>query len=411
MLTATEIQVLRTLAQQYMEYALAPHQKELETLWIAHNTGNSQRPMVLIDQIPWNEMDVDGSLQCQIQDPYWQWVECNLRRKVYQAKYMPADMLLPPYMLIPRILVDDHFRDFGIRIQENTSRVDATSEIVSHCYINQFESIEDLEKIRPTQLRVNKEAEAAAMEEARRIFDGIAPVYWEGVSLHSGLWDVISQWLSVENCYYLLLDDPDFLHAMMERMTQCALNWIQQGNEDGLFDTASSLCHCSHTIVKPFGCGMEDRPGISQNSWTFGLAQLFTSVSPEVTKEFEVPYVSRIFEQFGDVYYGCCEKLDDRLDVLEALPNVRKISCSPWSDPEHFASVLNNRYIMSNKPNPAFVGSGDLDASKKEMENVIRAAKTHGKRLEMILKDNSTVHYHPERLWEFSRMALELVQK
>ena len=28
----------------------------------------------------------------------------------------------------------------------------------------------------------------------------------------------------------------------------------------------------------------------------------------------------------------------------------------------------------------------------------------------MILKDNSTVHYKPERLWEFSRMASELVQ-
>ena len=121
--------------------------------------------------------------------------------------------------------------------------------------------------------------------------------------------------------------------------------------------------------------------------------------------------MSRIFEQFGDVYYGCCERLDDRLDILEALPNVRKISCSPWSNPEHFASVLNKRYIMSNKPNPAFVGSGDLDASKREMEDVIRAAKSHGTRLEMILKDNSTVHYHPERLWEFSRMAMELVQK
>lgn len=411
MLNPTEVQVLRTLAQQYMEYALAPHQKELQTLWIAHNTGNAQRPMVLIDQIPWNEMDVDGSLQCQIQDPYWQWVECSLRRKLYQAKYMPADMLLPPYMLIPRILQDRGYREFGVQVQESITRTDSTSDVVSHSYITQFETMEDLEKIRPTQLRANKEAEAAAMDEAKRIFDGIAPVYWEGVSLHSGLWDTISQWQGVEECYFQLLDEPELLHAMMERMTQYTLDLIRQGNEDGLFDTASSLCHCSHTITKPFGCGMEDRPGISQNSWTFGLAQLFTSVSPEVTKEFEVPYVSRIFEQFGDVYYGCCEKLDDRLDVLEALPNVRKISCSPWSNPEHFASVLNKRYIMSNKPNPAFVGCGDLEASKHEMENVIQAAKTHGVRLEMILKDNSTVHYHPERLWEFSRLALELVQK
>lgn len=40
----------------------------------------------------------------------------------------------------------------------------------------------------------------------------------------------------------------------------------------------------------------------------------------------------------------------------------------------------------------------------------MHAAKSHNVRLEMILKDISTVHYHPERLWEFSRMAMKLVE-
>lgn len=410
MLTATETQVLRTLAQQYMDCALTPRQEETQRLWIAHNTGHGQRPMVLIDQIPWHEMDVDGSLQCVVADPYWQGVERELRRKIYQFRHMPADMLLPPYVLLPRILKDPNYRDFGIRVQETISRTDATNDVVSHAYVKQFETMEDLEKIRPTCLRADKEAEAAVLVEAQRIFAGIAPVRWQGVVLHSGLWDSISQWQGVEECYYQLIDEPELLHAMMERLTQLTLELIRQGNEDGLFDTASSLCHCSHTITRPFGQGQEDRPGLSQNSWTFGLAQLFSSVSPEVTREFEVPYVSRIFQQFGDVYYGCCEKLDDRLDVLELLPNVRKISCSPWSDPDRFAANLPSRYILSNKPNPALTGMGDLDAAERELRNTIRAARTHGVRLEMILKDNSTVHYHPERLWEFSRMALRLVQ-
>lgn len=410
MLTATETQVLRTLAQQYMDCALTPRQEETQRLWIAHNTGHGQRPMVLIDQIPWHEMDVDGSLQCVVTDPYWQGVERELRRKIYQFRHMPADMLLPPYVLLPRILKDPNYRDFGIRVQETISRTDETNDVVSHAYVKQFETMDDLEKIRPTCLRADKEAEAAVLTEAQRIFAGIAPVRWQGVVLHSGLWDSISQWQGVEECYYQLIDEPELLHAMMERLTQLTLELIRQGNEDGLFDTASSLCHCSHTITRPFGQGQEDRPGLSQNSWTFGLAQLFSSVSPEVTREFEVPYVSRIFQQFGDVYYGCCEKLDDRLDVLELLPNVRKISCSPWSDPDRFAANLPSRYILSNKPNPALTGMGDLDAAERELRNTIRAARTHGVRLEMILKDNSTVHYHPERLWEFSRMALRLVQ-
>ena len=146
-----------------------------------------------------------------------------------------------------------------------------------------------------------------------------------------------------------------------------------------------------------------------KNSWTFGLAQLFTSVSPEVTEEFEVPYMKRIFEKFGDVYYGCCEKLDDRLDIVSKLPNVRKISCSPWSDPWKFAENLPDGIIMSNKPNPALIAAGNMDGMKEELKNTIAAAKAFGRPLEMILKDNSTVQYEPQRLWEFSKMALEIV--
>ena len=86
MLTEKEVHILRTLAKQYMEAAMAPRQGELQQLWIKHNTGEGQRPMVLIDQIPWHEMDVDGSLQCQIQDTYWKQVETSLRRKLYQNK-------------------------------------------------------------------------------------------------------------------------------------------------------------------------------------------------------------------------------------------------------------------------------------------------------------------------------------
>lgn len=410
MLTVRETEIMRELARSYMEYALAPRQTELQKLWIAHNTGRSERPMVLIDQIPWHEMDVDGSLVCQIEDPYWRGVECSLRRSLYKARYMPADMLLTPYILIPRILKHPDYRSYGIQIQESISRTDQVNDVVSHAYIKQFETMEDLEKIRPIPLSADTEKEAIVWEEAERIFSGIAPVRWQGVSIHSGLWDTISMWQGVEECYYMLLDEPELLHAIMDRMTQIALDWIRTGNEEGLFDTTGITCHCSHTLMQPFGTGAEDRPGLSQNSWTYGMAQLFTSVSPDVTREFEIPYVSRIFEHFGNVYYGCCEKLDDRLDIISKLPNVRKVSCSPWSDVERFASQLPQNLILSNKPNPALTGSGDLEAARRELGNTIQAARRHNVRLEMILKDNSTVHYHPERLWEFSKMALELVQ-
>ena len=410
MLNAKEANVLRDLAQQYMEFAVRPQQRELEKLWIAHNTGSGVRPMVLVDQIPWHEMNADGSLTTVITDPYWKEVETSLRQTLYKMRFIPSDLVLPPYILLPRILKDPFFRTFGLKVQEHTAQTDIHNSVISHSYIKQFEAMEDLEKLNPSDLCADTAQEQEIWEEAQRIFEGIAPIRWQGVMMHSGLWDTISKWQGVEECYYMLLDEPEPLHALLGRMTDIMLKWIDQGNSQGLFDTASGICHCSHTLVKPFSETPDPLPGTSANSWTFGMAQLFTAVSPDVTKEFELPYASRIFERFGNVYYGCCEKLDDRLDLVASLPHVRKVSCSPWSDPKHFAASLPEQLVMSFKANPALIGAGDMDAVRENLQGAINAARRENRRLEIILKDISTVQYHPERLTEFGKTALEMVQ-
>ena len=147
--------------------------------------------------------------------------------------------------------------------------------------------------------------------------------------------------------------------------------------------------------------------------WAFGLAQCFTSVSPAVTEEFEVAYMKRIFPRFGAIYYGCCDRLDDRLDKIAQLPNVRKISCSPWSDRENFARNLDPKYIMSNKPTPAFLAgeSVDWDVVRADLRRTVAAAKKNGVRLELILKDLSTVAYDPSRLTRWSEIAHEEVSR
>lgn len=83
-LTKQEMNVLSELGKTYAEIASLPIQKEKEELWRSLNRLKMERPMVVIDQIPWNEMDVDGSLVNQVKDPYWQGVETSLRQKIYQ---------------------------------------------------------------------------------------------------------------------------------------------------------------------------------------------------------------------------------------------------------------------------------------------------------------------------------------
>ena len=79
-------------------------------------------------------------------------------------------------------------------------------------------------------------------------------------------------------------------------MTQIQIDMIHQMNNLHLFDIHSNLCHCSQIFLPDMP--KEDDLALAGNAWAFGLAQLFTSVSPAITEEFEVAYMKRIFEKF-----------------------------------------------------------------------------------------------------------------
>ena len=88
------------------------------------------------------------------------------------------------------------------------------------------------------------------------------------------------------------MDRPAFMHAIMERATSGMESLIDNMNRQGLFDVYTNVCHCSYTYLDELptpGCD-PDRPQ-SKDVWAFGLAQLFSSVSPDITAEFEVPYM------------------------------------------------------------------------------------------------------------------------
>ena len=410
-LSKEEARVLRELGQRYASYAALPVQNEKRRLWRCLNRCRPERPMVLIDQIPWHEMDVDGSLVCRVSDPYWRWVENRMRQDIYKWEHMPADLVLPPYFALPKVI---DCTGYGLEIKEETAVTDAANSVVGHAFVNQIREPEDIEKIHTPRYIYRKEQTEAIRQEAEQLFEGILPVRMYGVTLHLGVWDFITQWMGVENVYIELMDRPEFMHALMERVTACTEEMIQQLDRDGLFDVDTQITHCSHTFSDDLPTAACDRENPhARDVWAFGLAQLFTSVSPSITAEFEVPYMKRLFPYFGAIYYGCCDRLDDRLDVITQMPGIRKISCSPWSDREHFAEQLPRGYVMSNKPNPALVGAADMDetAVRADIRRTVEAARSNGKPLELILKDISTVQYQPQRLWDWSRIALEEVSR
>ena len=407
--------ILRELASRYMEFASLPKEKEKVSLWKSLNASRMQRPMVTIDQLPWNELNEDGFLDLQCTDPFLREIECRLRRQILQAVYFPVDAVVEPIFPIYKAI---HSGGYGLDPQREALGTDATNDVVSQVYIPQVSSIEDLSKIQDMQFSEDKAESARREALCHDIFDGIMPIRMAGVGpFHLGFWDYLTTIFSPENIYFALLDEPEFMHAAARRTTDSLLAGIKSANDLLINDDFANICHCNHIytdelLIEP-GKNLGTSPGHTKNCWAFGLAQLFTAVSPAVTREFELPYIQELASSFGMIYYGCCDRLDDRLDVIKEIPNVKKISCSPWSNREHFAQNIGNKLIMSYKPNPAFLADSTFqeDAVRQDLAGVVALAKAHNVQLEILLKDVSTVRYERARLTRWYEIAMEEVSR
>ena len=93
------------------------------------------------------------------------------------------------------------------------------------------------------------------------------------------------------------------------------------------------------------------------------------------------------------------------------IPNVRKISMSPWVNEDRGAAEIGGDFVYSRKPNPVMVAMDRFHPNQVHAD--LTATRTvcdkHGCPLEFILKDISTVRYEPKRLSEWARIAMQVV--
>ena len=400
--------ILRDLAARVAQIAALPIQDEKRALWRKLNARRPGRPMVMIDQVCWNEINVDDELTLRCADAECRGYEDELRRILFQWKHFPVDMVVEPFLRVPKAIGNT---GFGVGVEEEVAVTDPTSAVLGHKFHNQFQTDADLEKVRTPQISHDAAETDRRLAKAHELFDGVLEVRAWGADPYLSLWDPISTWMGVEDALYALIDKPQYVHALLGRMTDGYLSMLDQLERQGLLCGPQSLIHCTgaYTDDLPAPGYDPDKPR-TRDLWTFGLAQMFSTVSPAMFKEFEVDYVRRICERFGLVYYGCCDPLDGKMNEVRMIPHVRKVSMSPWVNEERGAAEIGREYVYSRKPNPAFLAPDRFDADhvREDLLTTRRTCEKHGCPLEFILKDISTVRYDPQRLFQWARIAMEV---
>lgn len=408
--------VLRELGSQLADIASLPIQKEKAEMWKRLNKLEAVKPMVWINEIPWHEMNVDDELTLRCENEFCRKIEQYLRQTLYQWKHLRADMVIEPKLYCPKVIYDS---GFGIKEESDVLRVDSSNPIVSRHFHPQIKDEEDIEKIKFPKVIYDAEATERNYQFMREIFEGILPIEKIGMpGFWFAPWDELVTWWGVEELMIDLVERPEFVHKVISRLVDAHLHRLDQYETLGLLSLNNGPVR-----VGSGGYGYTDelpKPGFDPEHvraidlWGCATAQIFVAVSPEMHEEFAVKHEKKWLDRFGLAYYGCCEPLHKKMDMLRRnITNLRKVSMNYRIDIDTAVEVVGRDYVFSYKPNPAILAEAvwNVDKARKELEYVLKRAKEKGCVVEIIMKDISTVNYEPHRLWEWAEMADRLTEE
>ncbi len=410
----TDKEILRRLASEVAEIAALPVHREKARLWQQLNDLQSRRPMVWINEICWHEMNVGDELTLRCAHSWAREQEQDLRRTLYQWRHLPGDMVVNAFLACPLAI---HSTDFGIIENVDVVKTDDANDIVSRHFNVQIRDFADLEKIRMPVITHNREATEFCYQAMCDVYAGIMPVKKVGQThIWFTPWDYLIRWWGVEQAMLDLIERPDLVHAAYERMVEAWMAELDQFVAQNLLSL-----DCNNTRIGSGGYGYtSELPGADfdpdhvkpHNMWGCSNAQIFSEVSPAMHWEFAVQHDLRWLARWKLVYYGCCEPLDKKIEVLRRIPNLRKLSASPWCNVENLIAKVGGDFVLSRKPSPAVL-AGDVwhpDWARDDMRSFLE--KTNGScHVELIMKDISTVRYQPQRLWEWARIAMEVAEE
>ena len=141
--------------------------------------------------------------------------------------------------------------------------------------------------------------------------------------------------------------------------------------------------------------------------WGRGESQEFQAVSPAQHEEFLLQYQKPILERSGLTFYGCCEDLTNKIDLILSIPNLRRFVCSAWTDIGKLAEAVGDRYAIEWRQKATdVVYSPDLSSVEEHLEQGLRLAQ--GCPIMIVLQELETVNGNPQRLADWCALAKDV---
>lgn len=397
-------QILRDLAEQYMEVCASPVQTERRALWRQHNSLKPTRPLIYVRAFAWHEMPQS---QCVCVDPFARQYEEFFRNHLFW-NMLEDDSIFEPWVTVA---ASHTCSGWGLRAERFFSDKPRGSFKVDYP-LKGLADIEDMclpwHEIDEEQTSGNVERLTDAIGDIITINVDRGPAYrmWTGdISTDLGYLR------GIEHFMLDMLDSPVWLHRLVSFMRDGILKSHEEAESKGDWGL------CAHQNQAMAYAAELDDPAANVNGitrkhlWGFMAAQEMACVSPAMHDEFLLQYQLPILKHFGLVAYGCCEDLTHKIDMLRQIPNLRRIAVSPFADAARCAEQIGQDYVISYRPSPLDMVDGGFDPARirSVLKRDLEACR--GCHVDITLKDVETVEHDPDRVRNWVKLTREVIDE
>lgn len=177
---------------------------------------------------------------------------------------------------------------------------------------------------------------------------------------------------SIDNYRYAVADIngyvPPRLLDMQGPLGTASMMWRQEDFILAMYDNPEAVHHLlslvTDYIISVFHYYRNEFPDAEMICWPpmhmpqqygVGITEDFTELmSPDLYREFGLPYVNRIADEFGGVFIHCCARFKQHWDVFDEIHNLRGLDTMfPFADPAEVAKRFPDIAHMVQLFNPA----------------------------------------------------------
>lgn len=403
-------EILRRRAARRVDLAHDPVNAERRAAWLKHDAGSGGRTMILAEfdgvgdaarPLP------DTLLECT--DPWARAVERSFLRDDYLFNVLRDDHVIEPWF------------DFSWGVQTSDYGVQAVvhnGDNAAYLGARRWDPPitdldRDFDKLHPRTFTVHRAGVLAEKTRLEDLFGDLLPVRFRcGYYWTMGLTIVAIDLIGLEQLMLYMFDNPAGLHRLMAFLRDDHLAFMQWLEREGLYSLNNENDYIGsgsmgYSRALPAADWRPGQPVRTKDLWVLCESQETVGVGPDQFEEFIFPYQLDLVSRFGRCYYGCCEPVNNRMQILQRLPNLARISVSPWADEARMAELCGTRIVYSRKPNPTQISTAvfDEDAIRAGLRRTLDTAR--GCRVELIMKDVHTLHEQPARLPRWVQLARE----